>query len=322
MELRHIRYFLAVVEELNFTRAAEKLGISQPPLSQQIHGLEAEIGVPLFHRGRQGVELTEAGEAFLEKVWTFPSQTESAKRAARRAARGETGSLRVSFTGSTTFNSDVPRLIRTFRHHYPEIELFLRESNTMQQLEMLEKNDVDLAFIRPGLRDPDGLKLVRFEDEPMLMVVPSVHPLAGRISAPLSDMQDEPFVLFPRSAECCLYEEVVRCCVQSGFEPHLTQEAPHMVSVINLVAAEIGVSIVPWSMTQVMKVLGVAYVPISGLAPQARMALASRRGRISIAARNFISLAIEGLHAGRVDGKLQGGRRFGRPDLAGATISV
>src|SRR5580704_3248262 len=159
MELRHIRYFLAVVEERHFTRAAAKVGIGQPPLSQQIKDLEGEIGAALFRRLAHGAELTEAGKAFLAGVKEMPSMAEKAAMAARRAARGETGSLRVGFTPSATFNVVVPSAIRTFRRAYPEIYLTLEEANTTRLVIGLQEGTLDAAFLRPGSRETEELQL-------------------------------------------------------------------------------------------------------------------------------------------------------------------
>ncbi|MBN2751844.1 MAG: LysR family transcriptional regulator [Rhodospirillaceae bacterium] len=300
MELRHIRYFLAVAEERNFTRAAAKVGIGQPPLSQQIRALEREIGAPLFHRVPQGAELTEAGEAFLERARSILIQAEDAKRVAQRAARGEIGRLRVGFSGSAAFNPVVPAPIRSFRRAYPAIDLSLMEVNTVKLIELLHKEDIDVAFIRPAVEDPPGLILHRFLDEPMLVAVPSAHPLALAGAVSLAALEEEPFVLYPRTVGLGLYEEVMTHCRAVGFEPHvaidcepeLAREAPQMASVINLVAAEVGISIVPRSMTQ-LSVPGVTFVPLDGLAPVARLACAMRRGERAVAARNFMALAVD-----------------------------
>ena len=292
MELRHIRYFLAVAEESNFTRAAAKVGIGQPPLSQQIRDLETEIGAPLFHRVPHGAELTEAGRAFLDIARSVLAKAEQAKVAAQRAARGETGRLRVGFTGSAAFNPLVPSLIRSFRRAYPALDLSLSEINTVQLIERLHSGELDVAFIRPAEDDPEGLKLHRFPDEPMLIAAPSAHPLAQQASAPLAALEHEPFVLYPRAVCLGLYEEVLLHCRQLGFAPDLVQEAPQMASVVNLVAAEMGVSVVPRSMAQV-RVAGVAYLAIEGQAPVARLACATRRGERGVAARNFMALALE-----------------------------
>lgn len=150
MELRHIRYFLAVAEERHFTRAAAKVGIGQPPLSQQIKDLEAELGAALFRRVAHGAELTPAGEAFLEMVQEMPALAEHVKNAARRASRGEVGSLRVGFTASAAFNPVVPSAIRAFRRAYPGVALSLAETNTILLAQGLRDGTLDAAFLRPG----------------------------------------------------------------------------------------------------------------------------------------------------------------------------
>jgi DNA-binding transcriptional LysR family regulator len=289
MELRHIRYFLAVAEERNFTRAAARVGIGQPPLSQQIRDLEREVGTPLFRRIPSGAELTEAGRAFLEEALTILRHAEEAKTAARRAARGETGTLRVGFTGSAAFNRIVPSAIRAFRRAYPGVALVLEEANTLRLLERLEGGELDAVFIRPGRTDPEGVRLSRLGEEPMLIVMPSNHLLASRRRLPLSALSGESFVLFPRAVGLSLYDEVISACQRAGFEPVLGQEAPQISSVVNLVAAELGVSVVPASISQ-LKVAGVEYLEIEGDAPLARLALASRRDERSIVVKNFTAL--------------------------------
>ncbi|MDG2523842.1 LysR family transcriptional regulator [Stenotrophomonas sp. HITSZ_GD] len=275
MELRHLRYFLAVAEEANFTRAAARLGIGQPPLSQQIQALERELGTPLFRRTHAGAELTEAGEAFLVEVKRVLADVERAADTARRIARGEAGRLRLGFTASAAFNPRVPRLIRDFRRQWPRVQLVLEETNTAGLLEALRNGRLDAAFIRytPSAL-PAGLDLMRFPDEPMLIAVPAAHPLAQRARAPLVALAGEPFILFPRSFGSSLYDEILSVCRESGFSLQITQEAPQMSSIVNLVAAELGVSVVPASTAQ-MQLPGVRYLQIEGRVPLARLALAT-----------------------------------------------
>jgi len=275
MELRHLRYFLAVAEEANFTRAAARLGIGQPPLSQQIQALERELGTPLFRRTHAGAELTEAGEAFLVEVRRVLADVERAADTARRIARGEAGRLRLGFTASAAFNPRVPRLIRDFRRQWPLVQLVLEETNTAGLLDALRNGRLDAAFIRytPSAL-PAGLDLMRFPDEPMLIAVPAAHPLAQHPSAPLRALAGEPFILFPRSFGSSLYDEILSVCRESGFSLQITQEAPQMSSIVNLVAAELGVSVVPASTAQ-MQLPGVRYVSIEGRVPLARLALAT-----------------------------------------------
>ena len=179
MELRHIRYFLAVAQERHFTRAAAKVGIGQPPLSQQIKDLEGEVGAALFHRLAHGAELTEAGKAFLAGVKEMPLIAQRATMAARRAARGELGSLRLGFTSTATFNVVVPSAIRSFRRAYPEIYLTLEEANTTRLVTGLREGTLDAVFLRPGTPDTGELQLRRLSEEPMVVALPKRHSAAG-----------------------------------------------------------------------------------------------------------------------------------------------
>jgi len=291
MELRHIRYFLAVAEEGHFTRAAAKVGIGQPPLSQQIKDLEAEVGAPLFHRVAHGAELTAAGAAFLETVREMPALAERATKAAQRAARGETGSLRVGFTASAAFNAVVPSAIRAFRRAYMQIELILEEANTTRLVTGLLGGSLDVVFLRPGAAGSDGFQLRPLSEEPMMVALPAGHPAAAQKEVDLKLLKDDPFLLFPRANGPTLYDTVIAACRSAGFEPVLGQTAPQIGSVVNLVAAELGVSIVPASMSQ-LQIAGVVYRAIAGEAPITRLALAHRRGEMSPVVRNFVARAI------------------------------
>lgn len=274
MELRHLRYFQAVAEEGNFTRAAARIGIGQPPLSQQIQALERELGTALFVRTPQGARLTDAGAAFLVEVRRVLVDVDRAADTARRAARGESGRLRLGFTASAAFNPVVPALIRDYRRAWPAVELALEETNTAGLLDALADGRLDAAFIRYSVATPAELQLLRFPDEPMKIAVPAAHPLAVRSSAPLSALAGEPFILFPRSFGTSLYDEILGACRQAGFSLAISQEAPQMSSIVNLVAAELGVSVVPESTAQV-QLPGVRYLDIEGQVPMARLALAS-----------------------------------------------
>ncbi|MDE1994304.1 MAG: LysR family transcriptional regulator [Rhizobiaceae bacterium] len=288
MELRHIRYFLAVAEELNFTRAARRVGIGQPPLSNQIRDLEEEIGAPLFRRLPHGAELTEAGQVFLPEARALLAKAEQAKALALRAARGELGRLRVGFTGSAAFSPLVPSAVRSYRRAYPEIDLTLEEENTTRLLERLDAEELDAVFIRPGHDDPAGFRTHSLGEEAMVIALPSGHRLANAETLPLSALAAEPFVLFPREAGVSLFDGIIAACRRAGFEPILGQVAPQITSIANLVAVELGVSTVPVAVAQI-RVPGVTYVPISGDGPVARLALATRRDERSAVVQNFIA---------------------------------
>jgi DNA-binding transcriptional LysR family regulator len=292
MELRHIRYFLAVAEERHFTRAAARVGIGQPPLSQQIKDLEAEIGTQLFHRVAHGAELTAAGEAFLKGVEEMPSLAERAKRAAQRASRGETGSLRVGFTASSAFNGAVPTAIRAFRRAYADVELALEEANTTRLVAGLKEGSLDAAFLRPGDAAREAFQLRLLYEEPMVAALPASHPAVAPQAVDLATLRLDPFLLFPRPIGPRLYDSIIDACRKAGFDPVIVQFVPQLVSVITLVAADLGVSIVPASMSQ-LQIPGVVYRPIAGEAvPAAPLALAHRRGETSPLVRNFIARAL------------------------------
>ena len=285
MELRHIRYFLAVAEEQNFTRAAEKLGVGQPPVSQQIRDLEAELGAPLFHRVPHGAELTEPGEAFLIEARSIVAGAERAKLAVQRAHRGQSGMLSLGLSGTAAFTPQVAGAIQRFRRRWPDVLLALDEMNTMRLLERLGRDELDAAFIRPGLKDIEGVRLHRLDDEPMVVALPARHRLARSRSLELKALAKEPFILFPPGL--CLSHEVIVACRSNGFDPVVGQVVPQITSALSLVSAELGVSLLPASITQI-QVTGVTYQPIQGLAPVARLALAVRRDSAPIALQNFI----------------------------------
>ena len=289
MELRHVRYFLAVAEARNFTRAAATLGIGQPPLSQQIKDLEEELEARLFRRLPHGAELTAAGEAFLVEARALTALAGRARIAAQRAARGESGRMRVGFTGSAAFNPQVPAAIRAFGRAYPEVSLTLEEANTARLLERLASGEVDAAFLRPNEESYRELRLRRLADEPMLLVLPKSHKLAEQRGVALVDLAADRFVMFPREVGPRLYDAVIGACRDAGFKPVLGQEVPQIPSIINMVAAEAGVSIVPSSLAAI-HVAGVRYVQITGAAPTARLALAWRRDGRAATLANFLAL--------------------------------
>jgi DNA-binding transcriptional LysR family regulator len=291
MELRHIRYFLAVAEEQNFTRAAARVGIGQPPLSQQIKDLETEVGAPLFHRIPQGAELTEAGRAFLENVRVIPVQAERATRAAQRAARGEIGSIRVGFVGSAPFNRVMPATIRSFRRAYPDVEMSFEESNAMRLIASLKDGELDAAFFRFNESPSDDLQIRLLSEERMVVVLPATHPAAKSVEIDLVRLRNDALILVPRDAGPSLFDTVMLACRQAGFEPILGQSAPQLSSVVSLVAAELGFSMVPESMRQ-LQLTGVTYREVAGDAPLTRLALAYRRGETSKIVRNFVDLAV------------------------------
>jgi DNA-binding transcriptional LysR family regulator len=291
MELRHLRYFMAVAEELNFTRAARKVGIGQPPLSNQIRDLENEIGAALFRRLSNGAELTEAGKAFLPEAHAILLQAEQAKQSAIRAARGQSGRMRVGYTSSAVFNPVVPAIVNAFREKYAAVEFSLEEAPTAQLLERLERDELDAVFIRPGSGDGLQVRCRLLAEDPMIIALPERHPLSKAQTLRLDALAGESFVLFPREAGAGFFDDIIAACRRAGFEPQLAQSAPQITSIASFVAVGLGVSIVPAEMAKI-NVPGVRYIAIAGEAPAARLALATRRDERSSIIRNFTAQAI------------------------------
>ena len=291
MELRHLRYFVAVAEEGHVTRAAERLGIQQPPLSQQIRALERELDVQLFHRKPRGVELTPAGRALFGEAKAIIDRAAEAVAATRRAARGEAGRIGLGFTSSASFHPFVPRAIRAFREAHPLVGLALEESGTTELVDALRAETLDAAFVRSPVGASADLVVRPLLEEPMVVALPSGHPLSvigGML--PLADFAGETFILYRRPVGPGLHDAIIAACDRAGFSPKIGQEAPRMLSTLSLVAAGLGVTVVPQSMSR-LEAEGVAY---RGLDPAAQLTaplnLAYRRGDISAAVRRFVAL--------------------------------
>jgi DNA-binding transcriptional LysR family regulator len=288
MELRHLRYFVVVAEELHFRRAAERLHMSQPPLSQQIRALEHEIGATLFERNQRKVELTAAGEAFFERAREILDAVEDAARQARRVQRGEVGRLAVGFVGSAMY-SFVPELLRKFRSHAPDITLRLHELGTSEQLRQLEDGRLDVGFVRVPRTRPE-LTFETLLEEPVVAALPDAHPLATHPLLRLADLEGEPLVLLTRAGAPGLREALAEAIDRLGGEERVVQEAAEMQTVIGLVAAGVGVSLVPESVRALARA-GVTYRPLDGYAPKVRLAVAWRVADDSPVLATFLEMA-------------------------------
>ena len=290
MELRHLRYFVAVAHEGHITRAAEKLHMQQPPLSQQIRALEREIDATLFERHPRGVTLTDAGRSFLADAETILAEVEQAKLRARRTARGETGRIAVGFTTSAPFHPLVARAMREFRGQRPDVSFVLEESSSADMVSGLRDGRLDVAFIRSGLVDPEGITVHALLQEETAAAFPARHPLTRRPRLTLKDLADETFILYRRPDGRGLYDVIIAACAEAGFSPHVGQEAPRIVSTLNLVAAGLGITIVPASLSR-LPLEGVTYRPLAGKpALKVPLNLACRTGERSAATLAFIEL--------------------------------
>ncbi len=290
MELRHLRYFSAVAEAQSFSKAARRLGIKQPPLSKQIRQLELEVGTVLFHRLPRGAALTDAGRVYLEDVGEILGRVQLATQHAQRVARGVLGRIRVGMINSAPFHPFVPRVIRQFGQRYPQVALSLEEASTPALALAMLDGSIDVAFVRPLLGEEPKLVLETLFDEEMVVALPEGHVLAGAGTLKLEWLANEDFVLFSRTIGSGLYDEIISACQRAKFSPRISHEVLHVSSIANLVAAGLGVSVVPASMQQV-HAAGVVYRPIMGDAPKASMTLACRKDDPSMAVQNMVRLA-------------------------------
>jgi len=300
MELRHLRYFVVTAEAQHFTRAAERLGMAQPPLSQQIRQLEQEVGTPLFDRTGRGVVLNDAGHAFLVCAQDILQRAQAAVQTAQRAARGEVGELTLGFTESASFNSVVTELIRQYRQQYPDVEMTLSQGDSESLVAQLREGTIDAAFVRPpfaldgGLAFPQlaftQLAFTQLAEEPLVVALPLGHALARRKRLAPKDLTQERFILYSRKSGYGLSADIMAACRQHGLNPLIGQRAPQLSSAVNLVAAGMGVAVVPASLRH-LRPDGVVYRPFALDWPRAVLGLAVRGNAPGGRVENLLRLA-------------------------------
>jgi len=288
VELRHLRYFVAVAQERHFRRAAANLNISQPPLSQQIHNLEEELGVQLLLRIGRRVELTSAGRVFLSHAERILQSVEKAAGDARRAQQGAIGKLAVGFIGSSAY-SVLPWILSSFRSSVPEVELELHQQSIAEQVKALVEGQIDVGVLRSPISDSRlstrGIFVERF-----VAALPATHRLAIETRISLRDLANEDFVVFPPQPGMMFYNIVHGLCQKAGFAPRIVQTATPMQTVIGLVRAGIGISLVPQSVRQ-LNAPDIVYIDIADEGAQAELALAWRHDDASDVLRVFIAIA-------------------------------
>ena len=300
MELRHLRYFVAVAEELHFGRAAERLHIAQPPLSRQIHDLERELGAPLFSRVGRRVALTHAGQAFLPEARRTLAQADRARVAAQRAARGETGTLAVGFVEAASYSGLLPDVIGAIRQQVPAVALELFEYSSLQQGEALREGRIGVGLLHSVPADAaEWLETERVLRDPMVAALPRGHRLAGQSRVTLGDLAPDPFLLFGRPNGPGLYDRIIAACQAAGFSPRVAQEAGQIQTLIGLVAAGVGVALVPGSFSELRRP-GVVYRPVRGAGVDMDIWAVWRRGDESPVRERFVATlrAAAGARAG------------------------
>ena len=289
IDLRQLRQFIAVAEELHFHRAAERLNMSQPPLTATVRRLEEEIGAELLERGNRVIRLTPAGAALLAHARVTVEQADLAVAAARDAADGRVGILRLTYVGSAMYGR-LAKTVRAFRRSFPDVRLDLKEATTAAQVTALREGASDIAVILPPLPDEAGLDMVPFDEDRFAIALPAAHRLAGKADVTLSDLAEEPFVMWPAVEGRGFHTRVIQLCAAVGFVPQVVQEAYQMHGVLALVAVEIGVSLVPASMAG-FRAEEIVYRPLAIEGARFTLFLCHSNEALSAAGQNFLDIA-------------------------------
>ncbi|ARK32438.1 acetoin biosynthesis transcriptional regulator AlsR [Halalkalibacter krulwichiae] len=291
MELRHLKYFVTVAEELHFGRAAIRLNMAQPPLSLQIRQLEEEIGVQLFHRTKRKVELTKEGQYFLEKTYRLLADLDENIETIQKMKRGEVGEIVIGFIATAAYDL-VPTIIKLYLNEYPGIKVTLKQITSAEQIIALQNGSIDVGVLsEPAESDQISFQIIR--EEEMVIALPKEHPLVRQTDAiQLSDLASEPFIITSRQANQGHFDSVINCCFQAGFSPNIIQETAEMSTVISLVAAGIGIALVPSSMKMLLQ-NEVVYRNVENNKFQSVTALAWKQDSPSEIVHTFIELVKE-----------------------------
>jgi len=279
VELRHLRYFVTLAEEMNFDRAAKRLKMSQPPLSQQMKDLERELGVSLLDRSQRSIRLTQAGHMFLGEVKQVLEQVERSIQTAIRADRGEIGRLSIGFLGSATYDV-LPRMLRAFQENHQDVQLQLQTMSTSQQLQAFKDDHIDVGILR--LPVDDGSRLLSeasvetkvVANEPLVAALPATHPLADKGSVSLRDLSEEKFILYPRNQGVHAYDRIIGICQNAGFSPNVVQESTELQTTLGLVATGIGTSLLIGAPEHMLRHPSVAYKALEEAEVAFQLALA------------------------------------------------
>jgi DNA-binding transcriptional LysR family regulator len=294
MELRQIKYFIAVAEELHFGRAAESLHLSQPALSKQIQALEDSLKIQLLERTKHSCQLTMAGKKFLETARKIVQEIEEGIQVTKQVADGHLGRVRVGFTEATLF-SIAPKIFKIYREDYPQVDLVLTSGGTETNVEALRTHRIDVGFVYLPIREP-SLTVYPLYEETYLAALPSFHRLAKQKQISLQSLANEPLIFYPRSLAPVFFAHFIQCCEQAGFLPKIVQEAELVQTRLGLVAAGVGISFV-LSPLQNLSTKGLVYRPLSDKFPTLKLALAWRQNESSPVVHEFIKVLKNSLGA-------------------------
>jgi DNA-binding transcriptional LysR family regulator len=287
MELRHLRYFVAVAEELHFAHAAERLHISPPSLTQQIQSLERELGARLFVRTKRDVKLTDAGTRFLDEARATLQQAERAELVARRAGRGEVGRVEIGFVSSAACTGLLTVALPSYRKSFPLVELAIRKLESPRQLEQLTEGRLDVGFLRPPARYPAGITAVVIVKQPIVVALPENHKLAGADTVAPALLAGESFVAGPFETNLGLHRHMSTIGQMGQFTPRIGARAPDMLAIVTMVAAGFGIAAVPRSIA-CLQIPGVTYRPLAQEGNQDELAAVFRRDERTPAVKAFI----------------------------------
>ncbi len=292
MDLRQLRYFVAVAEELSFSNAARRLNMSQPPLSLQIKSLEEHLGATLFARDNRNVALTEAGTVMLKHAYLTLEQLEKAQHAVKQVTEGEAGEMRIGFTASVPMFDAFPRLLQDFRQKYPGARADLIHMSTGSQLKALSEKSLDVGFLRPSplFSPPPTIEVISLWKDRLAVTLPSYHALSkGEGPISIAKLQQENFVLFPRGLGCGLFDHISILASRAGFAPIVTQEAREGSTILGLVAAGMGVSVLPETYSKTL-IPGLVYRQLADRDVNSHILVAFRKDYRPPLLKNFIEL--------------------------------
>jgi DNA-binding transcriptional LysR family regulator len=293
MELRHLRYFVAVAEEEHMTRAAKRLGIQQPPLTHQVQVLEKELGVQLFIRESRRIHLSPAGKLFLRDARSILANVEQSIQRVQRFDLGEEGSIRLGFTSSTSMHQITPELVRAFREAYPLISVEIEEGAAHDLINTLEQENIDIAFSRSSLRPYPGIASVELLKEDMVIAIPMNHPLSQvpNDTLRLTDLKNENFIFYQQVNGSGIKEILIEECAKVGFEPKSASIVYRIIGAIHIVATGLGISIVPSSMQAIQtdSVIYKTFHPDSVI--RVPLSIAYRENTTKQTVRRFLTLA-------------------------------
>ncbi len=293
MEFRHLRYFLALAEELHFGRAAQRLSISQPPLSLNIQQLEASVGAQLFNRNSRGVQLTAAGQAFVPAARALLAQAGAAARQAREVAQGQAGELQIGFAGTLLY-CGLPQVLQRFQDSHPRLRLVLRELSSSEQLSELVRDRLDVGFVHTP-RVPPGFEQVLVASQPMVACVPATHALAAARAVALHDLQGQSLVVVSRAVWPDYHERILAECELAGWLPPVVHELRHWLSVVALVAQGQGVALVPEALAQ-SALAGAVFVSLKDSALRYDTRCLWRSNRDQAALQDFVRTVRSDMH--------------------------